>query len=97
MLTTTSPIHALVPAAAVVIIAASATITLNRYAPMGHGPCTFKEVDLVRALKAAKKAGVDVARAELARDGKIVLVLKEDGEARSISERNEWDEINGAD
>jgi hypothetical protein len=64
---------------------------------MGHGPCTFKEVDLIRALRAARKAGVDVARAEVARDGKIVLVLKKDGETPSTSERNEWDEINGAD
>jgi hypothetical protein len=64
---------------------------------MGHGRCTFREVDLTRALRAAKKAGADVARAEVARDGKIVLVLKNDGEARSINERNEWDEINGTD
>jgi hypothetical protein len=45
----------------------------------------------------AKKAGVNVARAEVASDGKIVLVLKKDGEAPSISECNEWDEIDGAD
>jgi hypothetical protein len=62
---------------------------------MGHGRCTFKEVDLTRALRAAKKAGVDVARAEVARDGKIVLVLRKDGEP--ISERNEWDDVNGTD
>jgi hypothetical protein len=59
---------------------------------MGHGPCTFKEVDLVRALRAAKKAGVDVSRAEVARDGKIVLVLNKDGEALPYSKRNEWDD-----
>lgn len=27
---------------------------------MGKGACTFKEADLTRAFKAAKKAGVDV-------------------------------------
>ena len=59
---------------------------------MGHGSCTFKKVDLVRALKAAKKAGVDVARAEVARDGKIILVLNRGGEAQPNIERNEWDE-----
>jgi hypothetical protein len=65
---------------------------------MGHGSCTFKEVDLVRALKAAKKAGVDVARAEVTREGRIVLVLNRDGEAQPNSERNEWDEeADGAD
>jgi hypothetical protein len=62
---------------------------------MGHGSCTFKEVDLIRALKAVKKAGFDVARAEVARDGKISLVLNRDGEAQPNSERNEWDEEAG--
>ena len=64
---------------------------------MGRGPSTFKEGDLTRALRAAKKAGANVARADVARDGKIVLVLKKDSEAPSASERNEWDEINGED
>jgi hypothetical protein len=64
---------------------------------MGHGRCTFKEIDLTRALRAARKAGIDVARAEVDRTGKIILVLKNDGEAASTTERNEWDEINGAD
>jgi hypothetical protein len=64
---------------------------------MGRGRCTFKEGDLTRALRAAKKAGAHVARAELARDGTIVLVLKKDGETPSVSERNEWDEVNGED
>ena len=77
--------------------AATARPTTKAFASMGHGPCTFKENDLTRALRAAKKAGVKVARAEVSRDGRIVLVLKKDGEAQSISERNEWDEINGAD
>jgi hypothetical protein len=64
---------------------------------MGHGPSTFKEVDLIRALKAAKKAGVDITRAEVARDGRIVLVLNRGGEATN-SESNEWDEyIDGTD
>jgi hypothetical protein len=64
---------------------------------MGHGRCTFKEVDLTRALRAARKAGIEVARAEVDRAGKIILVLKNDGEEAPAAERNEWDEINGAD
>lgn len=63
---------------------------------MGHGPCTFKVGDLVRALRAAQKAGVHVARAEVTRDGKIVLVFDRHSEALP-SERNEWDEIDGTD
>ena len=66
---------------------------------MGRGRCTFKLADLTRAIKVVKKAGVDIARAEIARDGKIVLVLQKDDEPPSMSERerNEWDEINGED
>jgi hypothetical protein len=53
---------------------------------IGHGRATFKETDLTRALRAARKVGADVER----RDGRIVLVLK-DGE-KVFTERNEWDE-----
>jgi hypothetical protein len=59
---------------------------------MGHGPSTFREIDLVRALRAAKKAGIGIVRAEVARDGRIVLVLSKEGEALTNCERNEWDE-----
>ena len=59
---------------------------------MGHGPCTLKETDLTRALRAPEKAGVSVARAEVSRDGTIVLVLNRAGETLPNSKRNEWDE-----
>lgn len=37
-------------------------------------PATFREIDLVRAAKAAKRAGLDVARVEIdPRSGKIVI------------------------
>jgi len=39
---------------------------------MGHGKSTFKQADLTRALRAVEKAGRDVVRAEIARDGRIV-------------------------
>jgi hypothetical protein len=57
---------------------------------MGHGPATFKETDLTRALRAARKAGFDVDRVEVGRDGRIVLVLKNGDKV--LTERNEWDE-----
>ena len=56
---------------------------------MGHGPVTFKETDLTRALRAARKAGADVERVEVGRDGRIVLVLKNGDKV--LTERNEWD------
>ena len=57
---------------------------------IGHGRATFKETDLTRALRAARKVGADVERVEVSRDGRIVLVLK-DGE-KVFTERNEWDQ-----
>ena len=54
---------------------------------MGHGPATFKETDLTRALRAARKAGADVERVEV---GRIVLVVKNGDKV--LTERNEWDE-----
>ena len=52
---------------------------------MGHGKSTFKQADLTRALPRR-----DVVRAEIARDGRIVLVFKNGEEV--LVERNEWDE-----
>jgi hypothetical protein len=57
---------------------------------MGHGKATFKQADLTRALRAVEKAGRDVVRAEISRDGRIVLVFKNGEEV--LVERNEWDE-----
>jgi hypothetical protein len=56
---------------------------------MGHGRATFKETDLTRALRAVRKAGADVERVEVDRDGRIVLVLKNGDKV--LAERNEWD------
>ena len=59
---------------------------------MGHGRATFKETDLTRALRAAKKAGANVERVEVGRDGRIVLGLKNgDKVFTERTERNEWD------
>jgi hypothetical protein len=57
---------------------------------MGHGKATFKQADLTRALRTVEKAGRDVVRAEIGRDGRIVLVFKNGEEV--LVERNEWDE-----
>jgi hypothetical protein len=56
---------------------------------MARAPATFKQQDLTRAFRAAQAAGVKVARIEIDRDGKIVIVTA-DGEAER-REGNEWD------
>lgn len=41
---------------------------------MARGNCTFKQRDLTAAVKAVVKAGVEIARVEIDRAGKIVVV-----------------------
>jgi len=38
-----------------------------------RGACKFKQCDVIRAVKAVAKAGVAVARVEIAPDGRIVI------------------------
>ena len=42
---------------------------------MSKGPLTFKQTDLLRAIKTFQRAGLSIARAEIDRDGKIVVVV----------------------
>lgn len=42
---------------------------------MARGACTFKQSDITKALKAAKDAGIPVARYEIDRDGRIVVLI----------------------
>jgi ssDNA-binding replication factor A large subunit len=41
---------------------------------MARAPATFRQGDVTRAIRAAVAAGVDIARIEIARDGRIVIV-----------------------
>jgi hypothetical protein len=56
---------------------------------MARGALTFRESDLTRALKAAAKAGVALARVEICKDGRIVLLP---GKAQDAPPGDEWDE-----
>ena len=47
-------------------------------AAMARTPATFKQSDVEKALRAARAAGLEVARTEIGRDGKIVLVHRTD-------------------
>ncbi len=59
---------------------------------MSRGPCTFKQNDVTRAVKAVVAAGVEVARVEVDKDGRIVVVA-----GKSVPDEgrggNEWDSI----
>jgi hypothetical protein len=41
---------------------------------MSRAPLSFKQRDLTRAIKAVEAAGLTIARAEVDKDGKIVIV-----------------------
>ena len=61
---------------------------------MARGPCTFRQQDVTRALRAAKAAGVMV-RVEI-EAGKIALVMTgkpQEGEAEQGRGDNVWDRI----
>lgn len=53
---------------------------------MARAQSAFRQVDLTRALKCAKAAGLAVARVELDRDGKIVIVTAPRGAAPAPSD-----------
>jgi hypothetical protein len=55
---------------------------------MARAPAIFRQADVTRAFRAAQAAGVRVARVEIDRDGKIVIVTADKLERR---EGNEWD------
>lgn len=52
----------------------------------------FREADVSRALKGAKKAGLEVARVEIDRDGKIILVAGAKCQTDEVP-GNEWDSV----
>lgn len=65
---------------------------------MPRGACTFRQRDLTKALKAAKDAGVPVARYEIDRAGTITIVTGKPAEPGELGEQvnkgtNEWDGV----
>ena len=58
---------------------------------MSKGLQIFKQTDLLRAIKTFQKAGLAVARAEIDRDGKIIVVVAGEGKTIQESTVNEWD------
>lgn len=45
---------------------------------MAREPCTFKQRDVTQALRAAMAAGIKVARYEIDKQGKIVVIAAQD-------------------
>ncbi len=65
---------------------------------MARGALLFRERELTRAVRAMAKAGQTVARVEIGRDGKLVIVVGKPQElvAEQLAEdqeRNKWDAV----
>jgi hypothetical protein len=60
---------------------------------MSKGPATFRQRDVTAALKAARLAGTPVARVEISRDGRIVLVMGKPSEI-DLAQLNETEGAN---
>jgi hypothetical protein len=60
---------------------------------MARGPTTFKQRDVVAAVKAVTAAGYEVLRVEVDKAGKIVVVTTKGAvEApETVDDKNEWD------
>jgi hypothetical protein len=43
---------------------------------MARGPCTFRQQDLTRALKATVAAGIEVSSIEIRKDAIVVVAVK---------------------
>ncbi len=57
---------------------------------MPNGKATIKQSEITRALKAAKEAGLDVARYDIDRDGRIRVFTVADQEGIVV---NDWDRL----
>jgi hypothetical protein len=60
---------------------------------MSRGTCTFKQTDVTKAVKAVVAAGVEVARVEVDKDGRIVVIAGKPIAASDGEGTNEWDRI----
>ena len=63
---------------------------------MSRAPSTFRQQDVTKAVKAVVAAGVHVARVEIDKTGKIVLIAKaptENQSGETATEMNEWDRV----
>ena len=60
---------------------------------MTRAPSIFRQRDLTKAIRGATKAGVNIARIEIARDGKIVIITPADPTQLGAKEENEWDRV----
>ena len=57
---------------------------------MARAPSTFRQLDVTRAIRAAKTAGVEIQRIEIARDGRIVIITPAEAEHQISTPLDQW-------
>jgi hypothetical protein len=60
---------------------------------MARAPSTVRQFDVTRAIKATRAAGVDIARIEIAPDGRIVIIAAGEPTPAGGAEENSWDRV----
>jgi hypothetical protein len=61
---------------------------------MARAPSTFRQQDVTRAVKAVAAAGVHIARVEIDKTGKIVIITADEADRLGkMTEANEWDRV----
>ncbi len=61
---------------------------------MPRAPSTFRQQDVTRAVKAVAAAGVHIARVEIDKTGKIVIIAADAvDQLGENTEENEWDRM----
>ena len=61
---------------------------------MARAPSTFRQQDVTRAIKAVAAAGVHIARIEIDKTGKIVIIAADaTGRPGEMMEASEWDRV----
>jgi hypothetical protein len=58
---------------------------------MTRVPSSFRQQDLTKAIRGATKAGVNIAKIEIAKDGRIVIITAPEVAQLGADEENEWD------
>jgi len=60
---------------------------------MARRPLTFRQQDVVRALKSAMAVGLDVKQVEIDKAGKIIIVSAMTSTDLAEPSENPWDEV----